>query len=97
MEDLHLGEELILDAGCRISLHDSLLAFTNCLSPLLIQLFLEVGEHLEKLTFSEKSCLELVGPHLRHGSSEGVLFTDVCDVNARAERRVDDPRAPSSQ
>jgi len=32
MEDLNLGDELILDAGCRVSLHGSLLTFHESLS-----------------------------------------------------------------
>ena len=52
-EDLNVGKELILDAGCRVSFQGSLLAFTDCLRSLLFQLFLEIDEHLDKLTSTE--------------------------------------------
>ena len=64
----NLGEESILDAGSRVSLQGILLTFTNRLRPLLVQLFLEAGEHLEKLTFGGELSLGLIGPCLWHGS-----------------------------
>ena len=36
----------------RVSLQDRLFSFTNRFRPLLIQLFLKITKHLEKLTFS---------------------------------------------
>ena len=69
-EDLDLGEELILNASDRISFQGSLLTLTNRLCSLLLQLFLEIGEHLEKLTFSGASRFKLINQHLRHDSWE---------------------------
>ena len=76
-ENLNLDEVLILDMSCHISLQDSLLTFMNRLRPLLIQFFLEVDEHLEKLTSNEEPCHGLVGLLLERGSTGKVLFADI--------------------
>jgi len=62
-EDLNQGEQLILDAGGRVSLQGSLLTSTNRLRSLFFQLFLEISEHLEKLTFGGASCFRLINFH----------------------------------
>ena len=95
MKDPNLGEELILDTGYCIYLQGNLLMITNHLRLLLIQLFSEASEHLEKLTFGGELRLELVGPHLGRGGSRKMLFADVFDVNVWEGRRVDDPSVPS--
>ena len=90
----YLVKELILDAGCRVSIQGSLLTFMNRVRLLLIQLFLEVCEYLEELTFGVEPCSGLVGPHLGR-CSLGRFFADVFDVNVWAGRRVDGPSASS--
>ena len=90
-----MGEKLILDASDRVSLQGSLLTFIDHLRLLLVQLFLEAGEHLEKLTFSGEPRFRMVGPHLWFGSWGRVFFTSVFDGNVQVGRRVDNPRAPS--
>ena len=47
-----MHDELILNTGCRVSFESNLLAFTNRLRLLLVQLFLETNGHLEELAFS---------------------------------------------
>jgi len=93
MKDLNLGEELILEVCCRVSLQGSLLTFMNRLRTLLIQLFLEADKYLEELTFGGEPCLRLV---VGRGRSGRLLFADVLDVNVWTGRRVDGPRGPNS-
>jgi len=57
--------------------------FTNCLRSLLLQLFLEIGEHLENMTFSGVLCFRLIYPHLGHGSWGREFSVDFFDVNRR--------------
>jgi len=83
-----MDKELILDAGDRVSPEQSS-HFTYRHIPLLVQLFLEAGEHLEKLTFNGEPRLGLVGPHLWRGSWGRVFFAGFFDMNIRVEGRVD--------
>ena len=94
MKDLNLGEKLILDVVCCVSLQGSQFTFTNRLRPLLLQLFLEAGKHLEKLIFGRERCLGLIGPLLGHGSWKREVFITFFDVNVWEERRTDDPHVP---
>ena len=82
-EDLDLGDELILDASSRVSFPGMLLTYTNCLRSLLLQLFLEIGEHLEKLIFNGAPCFRLINPYLEHGSWGRKLFVDFFDMSER--------------
>ena len=75
LEDLNLGEELILEADGHVSLQGSLLTFTNHLDSLLFQLFLKIGEHLETLTFCGASCFRLIIP------SEKIALRRLLHVN----------------
>ena len=49
-----MSDELILNTSRGVSFESSLLAFTNYIPPLLVQLLLETSEYLEKLTFSRE-------------------------------------------
>ena len=69
LQDLKLGEELVLDAIRRIPLQRGFLALTGCplalagcLCSLLIQLLLETCEHLEELVLRGKLSPESVDP-----------------------------------
>ena len=55
--------------------------FTNHFRSLLIQLFLEAGEHLEKLTFGGELCLRLVSPYFMRVKWGRVLFVNVFNVS----------------
>ena len=67
------------------------------LHPLLVQLSLKVGEHLEELTFGGEPGFVNAASRLWHNSRGSATFFDVFDKNVGMGKMiVGRPRAPSS-